>query len=226
MAMSPRTLVATEDRMETPNINWTFALEDLARFETKFIRDFFRETDQHFQRKLSKLRIETERNGLASDDDVEWYVNLRDELEWFGQLNRYFTIVQAYSLIERCFARVVKSAIDYGILNKSILGRLKFPNTTVVKKGFQELGITLPGKDEAAFKKLADKRHTILHSGGWFQSEKKRKGKLAPMLLLEFAEADVESALDLALRCTKSAVCQYRTFLLGLTPGPEQASQI
>ena len=187
-------------------------------------RAFFQETDQHFQGKLSKLRAEAERDGPTSDDDVDWYVNLRDELEWFGQLNRYFAIVQAYSLIERIFSRVVESAIDYGTLDKSILGRLKFPNTTVVKNGFKDLGITLPGEDSLPLQKLADKRHTILHSGGWFQSEKKRKGKLAPMLLLEFAETDVESALDLALRCTKSAVSQYRNFLLNVAPGPEQAT--
>ena len=72
-----------------------------------------------------------------------------------------------------------------------------------------------------ALQELAKKRHTILHNGGWFQSEEKRKGKFAPMLRLEFAEADIRSALDLALRCTRSVVSQYRKFLVDRAQGSE-----
>lgn len=209
--------------MEKPHTNWTFALETLARNETKSIHDFFEETDRHFHEKVDRLRAEADREGPSSDEDVDWYVNVRDELESFGQWNRYFAMVQAYSLVERIFSHIVESAIEYGILDKSILGRLKFPNATTVKKGFEKLGISLPAEDDSALQALAEKRHIILHSGGWYQSEKRRPGKLAPMIRLEFAEADVAGALDLALRCANSAISQYRTILLACADGGSQS---
>lgn len=150
---------------------------------------------------------------LADDYEIDWFVDRRDELEGFSLLNRYFAIVQAHSLIERMFARIIESAIDYAILDKSVLGRLNFPNTTAVEKGFGKLKISLEDPDRSALRALARKRHLILHSGGWFQSEGKRKGRFAPVIRLEVTDAEVERALELVLRCVCSAVDQYRRCL-------------
>ena len=65
----------------TRNTLWTRALEELARMETNSIREFFQETDQHFEKRLSKLQVEAGQERLSSDDDLDWYINLRDEIE-------------------------------------------------------------------------------------------------------------------------------------------------
>jgi hypothetical protein len=49
--------------------------------ETNSIREFFQETDQHFEKRLSKLQVEAGQERLSSDDDLDWYINLRDEIE-------------------------------------------------------------------------------------------------------------------------------------------------
>lgn len=207
--------------MERPNINWwPSALQSLTLKEIEFARSFFPETDRYFQAKLSELRAEADQEGPASDDDVEWFIGLRDELEGYGHLNRYFAIVQAHSVVEQVFSRIVETAIDYGILQKKpILGTSRFPNANAIRKGFKDLGIALPAKDNSAWQALACKRHTILHHGGWYEPQKTKKGEAPPIRRLEFKKSDVESALNLAVRCAKSALTQYHA-VLNLRFGP------
>jgi hypothetical protein len=203
---------------------WIYARESLARIEMEYIRNFFRESDRHFKQKLSELQAQAqaeERDAPLSEDAVDHYVDLRDEIEGFGQLNRYFAIAQAYSIMEQAFASIITDAIDEGTLAGDDWARVRsrFPDAASFKRGFRSLRIVLSPQDASAWPALGKKRNIILHRSGRFEVH---QGGFVQIRQLEFTEAEVEAALDMALRCAQSALRQYRALRTAPGAGPSR----
>jgi hypothetical protein len=178
--------------------------------ECRAIENFFADAGSHFSSRLTKMR-KNAGEGPFSDEEIDHYVDLRDELEAFERSNRYFAIVQAAGIFERVSVRIIEVAVDGGQLKRSeMYGKSKFVNPRAVSEGYETLKIVLPKADKVLIKELAAQRNLILHSGGRYPRSDGAKAAYAPVMLLEVSDNEVIESIRLAARCAELRIQQFR----------------
>ena len=137
-----------------PNSVWAMALSSLTRMECKAIENFFDEAASHFSSRLNDMR-QAVGDGPHSDDEVDHYVDLRDELEAFELTNRYFAIVQAAGVFERVSVRIIEAAVDANLLKRTdMYAKSGFVNARFVSEGYRLLNIVCRTRTQHSSKSL------------------------------------------------------------------------
>jgi hypothetical protein len=193
-----------------PKAIWATALSSLTRMECNAVENFFLEAGSHFSARLSEMRQDAG-GGPFSDEEIDRYVDLRDELEAFERTNRYFAIVQAAGVFERVSVRIIEVAVDAGLLARSAMyAKSGFVNARSVNDGYKQLNIALPNGDTPLLKELASRRNLILHSGGRYPLDETAKATFAPIRFLEVKDSEVIDGIRLAGRCAEHRIRQFQ----------------
>jgi hypothetical protein len=193
-----------------PKAIWATALSSLTRMECNAVENFFLEAGSHFSERLREMR-QNAGEGPFSDEEIDHYVDLRDELEAFERTNRYFAIVQAAGVFERVSVRIIEVAVDAGLLKRSAMyAKSGFVNARSVNDGYKQLNIELPKSDSPLLKELASRRNLILHSGGRYPLDEAAKATFAPIRFLEVTDSEVIDSIRLAGRSAEHRIRQFQ----------------
>ena len=200
----------TSKARKPPKAIWATALSSLTRMECRAVESFFQEAGSHFSTRLREMRRDAG-EGPFSDEEIDHYVDLRDELEAFERTNRYFALVQAAGVYERVSVRIIEVAVDAGLLSRSAMyASSGFINARSINEGYKQLGIALPKADIPPLKELASRRNLILHSGGRYPLDEDAKANFSPVRFLEVSDDEVIETIRLAGRCAESRIRQFQ----------------
>jgi hypothetical protein len=197
----------TEIPRGRPSLVWAHALDYLARRDAERLSEFFRKTALYLTEEREALFARGDQLGEDSED-LDFFLDERDELDGFLQDNRYFTIVRAWGNFERVRDRIILCAVHYQILpeGRFMKNDMVFPRA--VWDALDLLGIGFKDDDKTALDVLRERRNKIVHQNGMVK--RKNSGDPDQVEALEFSDNDVKEFIALSLRMARHILESFK----------------